>query len=96
MRAPRSGTPRPLLSVRTPGTLCAGRAQLEASGHVYRDYSTQEERDADRAESDRAKRATAFAARSSPKPSSSNTRPKGVPMHSAFRCRSSARWLFTT
>jgi len=35
-------------------------ARLEASGHVYRDYSTQEERDADRAESDRAKRAYRF------------------------------------
>ncbi|SIN99254.1 glutamyl-tRNA synthetase [Singulisphaera sp. GP187] len=35
-------------------------AKLEASGHVYRDYSTQAERDADRAESDRAKRAYRF------------------------------------
>src|SRR5882724_10502546 len=35
-------------------------AALEASGHAYRDYSTQEERDAERAESDRAKRAYRF------------------------------------
>src|SRR3982751_4893399 len=33
---------------------------LEASGHAYRDYSTQEERDAERAEFGRAKRAYRF------------------------------------
>src|SRR4051794_16384346 len=35
-------------------------AALEASGHAYRDYSTQAERDAERAEFDRAKRAYRF------------------------------------
>ena len=70
--------------------------QLIDSGHVYRDYSTEAERAAEKAAAERAKRAYRFRRLPLSPRNSPATRVKPAPTPCGFRCHWDAPWSFTT
>ena len=71
--------------------------QLVDSGHVYRDYSTEPERAAEKAAAERAKRAYRFRRKPvSPTKSLPDSRPRAGPTPSGSRCRWAGPWFSTT
>ena len=71
--------------------------QLIASGHVYRDYSTEPERAAEKAAAERDKRAYRFRRPPLTEDQIKPVRGGGTPlMRCGSRCRSAAPWWFTT
>ena len=74
----------------------AAAERLVASGHVYRDYSTEAERAAEKAAAEREKRAYRFRRQPVTADSSPGSRPRGGPTPCGSRCRSAGRWWSTT
>ena len=70
--------------------------QLIDSGHVYRDYSTEADRAAEKAAAERAKRAYRFRRQALPPSSVPGTRAKAARTPCGFRCRWAEPWSFTT